>query len=1172
MSDEMQLKAQEHMRQFNEKVYQISAENYALIFTRHLQTDEEQKREYTPVSKGKKGRLLREQDEKELEKLREQTDNKHIGLYGMRYINGATEQRRMREYYWKHATSKPDAELAKPDKDLIVFMKDDETAFKSNVDLLKAFGSGDQERIRPHLEEMMTMILTEDMAWGMLNEHWLADNAGAFYEKLERFRVFTRLYNENTWFKDSLTDDVKSLVESKLEEASLLKEGLKLSMERQGIEPETLTIKRNFHYSTNKNIRPERAIEKLLDVKKNEFKEALDKDFNVTKALRYLSEEEQNRVKEEAARTDAPENAEYRKAKRMIRDVPEEMQQGFEDALLTMAKDIGDYKPIPNDYRHFDTVTLELKYAAEDYYKLRGRMKTKGNKGFSLEEQVNSLLRLSAAAHAYRHVNGAEFNGTATDRKNCAGTIIQSVQELMDGCLDEETKRSAVEPLDHLVMEDDKETQTKVSSATVQIKQFHRAWKTWRVVLSKNNLDTPEERLIRYKTLFDDYRGILQLWVSNKELFNKYGDEKENAFAERALDEYTRINHELAFVDWARKQGDAKRIQVGTVDERLEGELKKVDDLKGFKPLDSAVDANLDEMQNKAVLETDQWMLRNVDKLDQSEMISKLLRKTKRERLYIYYLIESRARIKPTIEDFENSQKAYHPNLDVIKSHMVKSRFKFVSRVAKFFGKASIVYWEKLRQAMDICDGNRSLIREQYEPKTSEAKAEGDDAANEEAVAVRRRERAMNTRKALERYSRIKEECGEDKEKLQRRKEEIDNAAAEVKAAYEAMIRAEMNDKADTGSLRQDALDEANGVEKLAAFQGVGNLALKDLFGTAGAVAGGAVLIADGAIPLMLQMTDLCMQWPDISGAEMVSKWADITVYAGNVAETTVNRAGQVINMITGVSKEVAEKTAANLAKAGSVVTYGINIGAGLAQMAVQVNQAVHASSARELLKRKYESGQAKVDEREKKYDTQLRKLNEKIRAGKTEKAAAYLAGGALGLAAVLTPYATLFGALAFVAKNGLNLKSGSSISDGTLGLINGFTEIERMLPVIVAERRGWKKVENAATGRSLYRDTTGRFHEEREVLEGAEPVKIRRMLEKRIAARYNFNSYEAMLLMVAKRYAQFIHNKLFKTPDEDIDYYKELLKSFGLKYREPTEKDPGGPSMEQIAKKLMGK
>ena len=781
----------------------------------------------------------------------------------------------------------------------------------------------------------------------MLNDQWLADNAGELSEKIERFRVFDKLYDENKWFRYYLPDNMKSLIENRLKEASIFREALELKFERQGIDIDNNVIRKHFHYRDYKDIKSEAEIKKSLNAKREEFQKTLVRDFEITKFIRIVNDEEQSQSAEEVRRTEAPENAGYKDAKRLIKDVPEEMREDFDKALKDMTTAIGDFSFSNWHYLTYDTVTEELRAASHDYRYLRTKMKGRGAKTVSLEENVNALLRLSAAAHAFRHVNGASSWYGTSERQKRANTIASNVKIFIDRCLEGEDRKDALEPLEHFKLSSEKNKKAKVKAkvveTTYELKKLHRAWKKWRVVLSKDNLDTPERRLLRYKRLFDDYREPLQLWVSNKELFKEYGSKSENEFAERAIAEYTRVTHELAFIDWARKKGDPARIQKSEVDARIDEELKKADDIREMKPLKQAVDDGLDEEQKRHVLQADQWMLRNINELDQSELVTKLLRKTKRERLYIYYLIESNARVKPSAEDIEKSQKDYHPNVAKIKSRMVKSRFKLLARYNK-----TTIYWDKLRQAMDICDGNRCLIRELYEPKTGDAENE-DELKPTEA----RKLRAFNTYRALDKYRTIVAQCGGDKDEVLKRKDELEAASAELKESYDSMLEAEMNDRADAGSLKQEALAEANGIEKMAAFMAVGKGLKFEKFGFAGAAVGGTALIADGAINLIMQITDLCMQWSDISGSELLSKIADIVSTATSTAGTVWQNVSNMMDVAGGVAKDVAKQTAAQIANVVSTASSSVNVTAGLAQRIIQTTQGAHAASAHEHLKRK---------------------------------------------------------------------------------------------------------------------------------------------------------------------------------------------------------------------------
>ena len=1150
---------------FDDRVYRITAENLPRVIRHNVQIDQDEDLDYKTVSKGKEGRIQRKEDEKELEKLRKETDNAHISLYGMRYINRALEQRRIREYYWKNAMGKMDSRLAKADKDLTVFLKDDETAYKSNVKLLSDMGSGEQELMRPHLEDMMADILCEDLAWGMLNEHWLADNAAELSEKLEKFRVFGKLYEQNPWFKESLSDTVRELIENKLNEGLVFSDALQATYEREGIDTKKLSFKKNFHYRANKSLKSEETIKKELGTRKNEFKKALAKDLDITQSLKFMNDEEQTLEKAEIKRTDAPENVEYKKAKQSLRNIPEKNKKGFEQALLNMSKHIGDFKIKALDYKT-NTVTRELKDASHDYLLLLHSEKEKGYKAVSFEDKVNALLRLSAAANAYRHVKGSGFNPNNSGREQYADTIIRNADILIDNCIDEEDKRVAVLNLENYRLTDDKKAKSKVSEASDQIDKLHTAWKTWRNVQSRNLLDTPEERLLKYKTIFDDYREALQLWASNQELFEKYGTDKINKYAQRAVEEYTRVNRELAFIQWARKTGKADKIQNNTADARIGLELSNANGLKELAPLDGSVDKDIKEQQSKGVLEVDQWVLRNINTNDQSEMVTRLLRKSKRERLFIYYLIENRARLKPTFEHLELSQKSYYPNLGRFKEQMVKSRFKIMAR----FSKDSI-YWDKIRQAMDICDGNRCLMREMYEPKDMVREAAFDDE-----MTSGRKLRALETRIAIDRLRKLVVDCGGDENELLKHKDEISSCATDVKQAFNKMIAAEMNEKGDVGSKQQDALKEADGLEKTVGLGALGTLSELESFGTGGAVTGGALAVLGGTLSLFYQITDLCMEWSDISGAELVSKIAELTSNVTSLAGNAWKKADHIFSVSNNVSKDVAQKTAAKVADNVTLISSGVNVAVGVAKYISVRNNSAHASSAKAFLKSKYESGQVKAGEREKKYDLQLQKLSEKIINGKKNKAYGYIATGVFGVASVLVPAVwmlpTAFGVVASGSKYIFDYLSGNAISSAGLELINGFTEIDKLLPVVIAERRGWKKVENSASGRTLFKDVNGRFHDEREIMDAPETEMVKKSLQKRIAGKYNFSSYNSMLVMAAKRYALFIHEKLFPAPGEDGEYYKQLLGSLGLSYKAPVGSKPGSPSIDQIAKKIMGK
>ncbi len=1146
---------------FNERIYRICAERYPLVERRFKQSEGKAEEEFTPKSKGAVGREQRKKDEKALAELRAMMGNAHIGLYGMRFMNRAEEQRKTREFYWDQLKAGSGLNLEAEDKGLMYFLESVENAREENMAFLKDFASQDTERIRPRLQDMMAKILSEDLAWGMLNEHWMADHGDELYEKLERFRVFQDLYEKNEWFRDELPDDVKKLVRSRLGAANAFRDALSAGFERQGLDIDDLSIKQDFHYKGNKSLSSEDKIKERIKNNRDKFELAQLGEKKFTMKLKKLNIEDREERRKESERTDAPENEEYREAKKKLKAIPKEKKYEFKGALMDMAEDLGRNKFFKG--RVFSVTTAELKDAAKDYANILGRLEGRKGKEVSLEDQVNALLRLSSAARGYRYTHeGKQYTSIGKERRQREKVILDTVDKMMEDCLPESLKKNAVEPSEKRKID---ENNTKAGKKTVsgvedRLKQLKSAWKDWKDVLSQNILDTPEERLLRYKKLFDSYREPLEVWASNKDLFTRLAGKKTNKFAEEALAEYTRVERELAFIRWAGEKGDRERIQKESVDEILDKELSEIDGIKETAPLDQKVDDGLSSEQTKAVLEVDQWVLRNIHNggfkriigslTDQSELATSLLQKTKRERLYIYYLIETRERVNPTHEGYVNSQEKYIPNVKKFKDRMIKTRFKILSR-----SDGNYIYWDKLRQAMDICDGNRMTFKEDYEPKEMKKEPKPDDAE----LALRK-EKAAAAQGALDVFKSLIEECGDDQKEQEKRKAEIEAAASNVEKTFRDMLENSMPAGTGGASLKGDSSNE--GMEHLAlALKSGKGLTSISFLGTGVSGVGIGMVGASTAVTMLTQIIGLWTESPHLSASQIAGKTADIINSAGTMASG-------VMSGINGVFD-----TAGAAAQTVGFVSSGIGVVAGAVNVSVNVKRYSHVKSAKKLFEEKYKKGTADKDKREKKFDENMLELSKKLAKGKIKGTATGLAGALAGLAGVLISPA---GILLTLGSVGLSTAGGSLYDSerdtAVVSMFDKYFEVERLNISLMARHLGWKKVEDTTAGKVLYRDKNGAFHEESELKDSPQAEEIKIRVRNRIAKKYNHASYQGAATMVAGKYARFIHGKLFPKPGEDGDYYKELLKAFGLSYKEPKGKQEGKPSIEQITRKIMGR
>ena len=129
------------------------------------------------------------------------------------------------------------------------------------------------------------------------------------------------------------------------------------------------------------------------------------------------------------------------------------------------------------------------------------------------------------------------------------------------------------------------------------------------------------------------------------------------------------------------------------------------------------VDAKLSPEQLRGLDFIDQWFLRNYNnggmvgsliniRNHHGEIVSELFSKTKRERLFIYYLIETGKRKNPGVMDLFSSQ-TYIPNLDRFKDQMLASKFKIMSHIM-----GDYTYMGKVTEAIQVNQDYGSLIKD----------------------------------------------------------------------------------------------------------------------------------------------------------------------------------------------------------------------------------------------------------------------------------------------------------------------------------------------------------------------------------------------------------------------------------------------------------------------------
>ncbi|MCR5101308.1 MAG: hypothetical protein K6B41_08120, partial [Butyrivibrio sp.] len=372
------------------------------------------------------------------------------------------------------------------------------------------------------------------------------------------------------------------------------------------------------------------------------------------------------------------------------------------------------------------------------------------------EDIVNVMLELyeSTTAYCYTHLNDSSKEyaqkrfDNAAKIKLALGTVIENSkwiqkQEPLYEYLDkpEEEKSMSPEELEKYKKDNKKEYNKEYKEYTTAKKQLLELSSTyikWNKNVIRDKFDTPEQKMKHRLDMLDTYKIYFQRYLKFRK---KTGRTTEIPFEIKwMMNERKNAIEGLRFVAWAKRNGNASKIQSNKDNIFLEKRVRNEesvdyslvineDDVKEEMEMESTlrkrIDKGLTEEQSQAVDRIDRWLIRNYRnggmagtvyggmRNNNSQFVMKLLSMSKRERLYIYYMIETGARKAPSDEDLLKSQSGkYIPDKDKFKSQMIATKFKFTAR---FFG--DYVYWHKLDQAMELLSIRKAELVEAYAPK-----------------------------------------------------------------------------------------------------------------------------------------------------------------------------------------------------------------------------------------------------------------------------------------------------------------------------------------------------------------------------------------------------------------------------------------------------------------------
>ena len=375
---------------------------------------------------------------------------------------------------------------------------------------------------------------------------------------------------------------------------------------------------------------------------------------------------------------------------------------------------IGRWKEDPNKesvtYRQLRAATENVKNLVQKMSAPDGSMGINFAKKISAAELLDAMNRLSETANVYYDTHRGHRYSDEGKRRRAGCDMIREMSERFYSQLSRQMGGETIPA----ITEKQQIRDLKVSDglkARKRMEELAAQYGKWKKHFARR--EGCERTSIRDRAaLFETFERDIEIYKAS------YGVKdwpKEIEDAIKAANYYKFQN--TVIYEFEKKTGQdmedplisMTRMHAREMDDRKVGE-------KGLSSKE--IDRGLKEDQLRAIEEIDRWFIRNYNNAGMAgrlvqirnhhgEVISTLLKKTKRERLFIYYLIETGKRKSPDVSAAFASQINYTPDLSRFKDQMLASKLKVMSRI---FG--DYVYMHKLAEAMQINEDYQQVIRD----------------------------------------------------------------------------------------------------------------------------------------------------------------------------------------------------------------------------------------------------------------------------------------------------------------------------------------------------------------------------------------------------------------------------------------------------------------------------
>ncbi|MBO6115276.1 MAG: hypothetical protein J6N21_02955 [Butyrivibrio sp.] len=830
------------------------------------------------------------------------------------------------------------------------------------------------------------------------------------------------------------------------------------------------------------------------------------------------------------------------------------------------------------------------------------------NDSYNLSAIVDSMFRASEAVRGYLETHkGHRITIKGSDKKLHMEFLNKAFNDIMSNLSEEVGAASTV-------IENVEYTPEQLKIAKENVKELKKNYDEMAPVIGKGYFDTAEEKIQKRLSIFYKYREEIRIYRAAHK-------EKMDSDMKKMFDEMDNLSKQAKLLYWMKTNVNSEMQKDDVMQTLREQSYEKSERKDKSKEVENPrkYDDSLEPEQLAGIEQIDRWFMRNWNnggfagkaltflKAGCSDIMFELFKKSKRERLHIYYLIETRRRKNADAMDVGASQM-YVPTLEGFKDQMLASAFKVKSHMTSGY-----VYFHKLSEAMNITNSYRDMIfscgkllseekEDEKQKDTQQEKQENKQNTKEDsflntnpALVEAREEKLKNATVGLMKYQRLLMKCQKDKteddeqtkalikkesEQVKKLMKELVDADEQVRQDFEAaggvinLKYNEVNDKVDytnlaikVGSVGAGFMDTAvlKTSDILKIGWGLGSLGdWTDLEAWSGSVSG--TLSAVGSVlSCLLNVYNLTQYGDSMTTGELAegifSTIGNLGGIVKNVWSTveTVNNAENYATQIINNGSKVVARSAGVTAATGAVAV--ISAATGLAKMGTVVSECTHIYGALSAIKSLHEKRimesesdeEIKKIQNEAKYEYAALTARDKKRDRKITSGAFLAGAGVVSIAGISTAAAVSGVGIIFTIV-GLGITVVSSIVDAVKsGKANtAFFDNFLNMPEIA------KKVKEALKKKGRPIGNEKHFMEQ---------------LRRRVAACLGFANVASAADQLSIVSAKHIYNKLFveNLTDEERNGYIEFVKSLGVKYKAGDEKSRR-PKLLALQKAISGR